>query len=193
MINLFNENVNLNNRNLFLLKKLFTYFQGICSVNRNESKNKIVSQTLNENLKLISDKNQKYNCFSKEVQNQLEELYEYDNEINELLFNKILQFENENKFLKDENKRIQMELVELKKSMQNARRYSEKLKLNYKLLEEKKDLLIKLQSTNKKIQQSEAELSGAPPLKRRKTTEESIDNHNVTSKSCFVNEGLVVI
>ena len=144
-------------------------------------------------MKLISDKNQTYNCFSKEVQNQLEELYEYDNEINELLLNKILQFENENKFLKDENKRIQIEFVELKKSMQEARKYSEKLKLNYKMLQEKENLLIKLQSSNKLIQQNEAELAEIPSLKERKTKEENIDNHNATSKSCFVNEGLLVM
>ena len=77
--------------------------------------------------------------------------------------------------------------------MKNAKIYSEKLRHNYKVLQQKEDLLIKLQSTNKIIQQNKAELSGTPPRKKRKTTEGSIDNHNRTNKSCLVNEGLLVI
>ena len=124
----------------------------------------------------------------------MEELYELDNKNNELLLNKILQFENENKVLKEQNKTIQVKLVELKKSIKKAQRYSKKLRQKYKTLkEEEDDLLVKLQSTKKLKQQNNVELYGAPPRKRRKTTEGSVDNRNVTSKSRLVNEGLLVI
>ena len=73
--------------------------------------------------------------------------------------------------------------------MKNAKRYSEKLRQNYKILQQKEDLLIKLQNTNTIIQQNEAELAEIPQLKDRKTTEENIDNYNVTNKICSINEG----
>ena len=131
---------------------------------------------------------------SKEVQCNLEELYEFDNKINDLLLNKIIVFQNENKDLKEKNKRIEIELEKLKNSMKNAQNDSEKLRQNYKILQqEQKDLFVKLQNTKKLIQQNEAELSETPPRKKRKATEVNIDNHNRTSKSCFVNEGLLVI
>ena len=77
--------------------------------------------------------------------------------------------------------------------MKNAKIYSEKLRHNYKVLQQKEDLLIKLQSTNKIIEQNKAEIFGTPPRKKRKTTEGNIDNHNISTKSCFVNEGLLEI
>ena len=144
-------------------------------------------------MKLISDNTQIYNFFSKEIQSHLEELYELDNKNNVRLLNKILQFENENKVLKEQNKNIQGKLVELKESIKNAQKDSAKLRQNYKILKEEEDLLVKLQSTKKLIQQNEAESSGEPPLKRIKTTEGSIDNRNVTSMSSLVNEGLLII
>ena len=134
----------------------------------------------------MSDKKQIYKYFSKDVQSHLEELYEFDNKINELLLNKILVFENENKDLKQKNKNIEISVEALKKSMKNAQK-------DYKILKEEEDLLVKLQSTKKLIQQNEAELPETPPRKRRKTTEENIDNHNKTSKNCLVNEGLLII
>ena len=115
------------------------------------------------------------------------ELYENDNKINELLLNKMLQFENENKDLKEKNKNIETDVEVLKKSMKTAQK-------EYKILkEEEEDLHVKLQSTKKAIQQNEAEFSEMPRRKRRKTTEGHIDNRNLTSKNCFVNEGLLVI
>ena len=141
-----------------------------------------------------SDKQLFHKCFSKQVQNQLGELFEYDKKNNELLLNKILQFENENKDLKEKNKNIQFDVEDLKKLMKNAQKDSEKLRKNYKMLqEEEDDLLVKLQNTKKLIQQNEAELSERPRRKRRKTTEGSIDNRNGTNKSHLVNEGLLVI
>ena len=140
-------------------------------------------------MKLISDNTQIYNFFSKEIQSHLEELYELDNKNNVRLLNKILQFENENKDLKEQNKNIQGKLVELKESIKNAQNDSAKLRQNYKILKEEEDLLVKLQSTKKVIQQNESESSGAPPLK----TEGSIDNRNVTSMSSLVIEGLLII
>ena len=106
--------------------------------------------------------------------------------------NKTLQFENKNKVLKEKNKSIQIELEQLKKSIENAQRYSKKLRQNYKILQQRNDLFVKLHSTNKLIQNNEAELSETPG-KKRKITEENIDNQNLISNSYFVNKGLLVI
>ena len=116
----------------------------------------------------------------------MEELYEFDNKINELLLNKILAFENENQDLKQKNKNMEISVEALKKSMKNAQK-------DYKILKEEEDLLVKLQSTKKLIQQNEAELPETPTRKRRKTIEGCIDNDNRISKSCLVNEGLLII
>ena len=124
----------------------------------------------------------------------MEELYEFDNKINELLLNKILAFENENKVLKEKNKSIQNDIEVLKNSMKNAQNDSEKLRQNYKKLQQdEKDLVVKLKSTNKAIHKNEADFPKTPPRKRSKTTEENIENHNITSNSHLINEGLLVI
>ena len=95
--------------------------------------------------------------------------------------------ENENKDLKEKNNNVQIAVEVVKKSMKNAQK-------NYKILkDEEEDLLDKLQNTKKAIQQNEVEFSEMPRRKTRKTTEGHIDNRNVTSKSCSVNEGLLII
>ena len=82
------------------LKFLFGFFSEL--VNQTDSEINVL-HTVDDKLVKCLPRSIANKGFSSEIQSNLEELYEYDQKINDLLFKKIIQIENENKILKAKN------------------------------------------------------------------------------------------
>ena len=120
--------------------------------------------------------------FSSEIEQQLEELNDYENKINGLLLKKITEFIKQNKVLTDINNTSLIELESLKNSFQKAQKDVEILKENYEMLQStNKDLLDKLENFNNDDNHSEAV--------QRKLVKENIN----TFSNEFTIEGLLLI
>ena len=150
-----------------------------------------ISETINNNLNISSDKNQLYKEFSKETEKQLKEIHDNDNKIYELLLHKVLDFVNENKTLIEKNIFFQKQLSTLKEATKDVQNYSEMLKQNYKLIQVKNDLLVVLQRSKMIREQIEAKLSVAPVKIKRKTTEGQDYSCNISRENCSTNQGLL--
>ena len=152
-----------------------------------------ISQTLSDNMNISSHKKLDYKYFSKEVQKQLKELNEFDNKINELLFKKITQFEDEINVLTDKNRIIQIQLKLLNKSIVDAQKGLKKCEENYKMLKvENNNLLAEFQTIKNVKENNDADfLEDLTRNKNRNITEEI--NHNKNVSSNFFNEGLLLI
>ena len=126
------------------------------------------------------------NGFSNEIEEKLGEINNYDDKINDLLLKKITLFIKENKELAEISKSSQIDLNRVKTSMKNVLKDVEYWKEKYRILQLKnKDLLVKLQNTNKLNNNDHSvELS----KKKRKLT-----NENNFNRAYSIVEGSLVI
>ena len=126
--------------------------------------------------------------FSNEIEQQLEELTDYENKINNVLLEKIAEFEKENKELKELNKSSQIDLKSLKTCMTEAQKDAEKLEEDYNIFQlTNKELLLKLQNTNKLTKRNDVD--HCEELQNRNLLNED----NLSSSSCLSSEGSLVI
>ena len=101
-----------------------------------------------------------------------------------MLLKKITEFIKENKVLTEINKSSQIELNRLKTSMKNAQKYLEFWKENYRLLQlNNKNLLDEFPENN------DVDFSVELSKNKRKL----VNENNISSRSYFTVEGLLII
>ena len=150
---------------------------------------------LNDNVNISPHKNQDYKHVLKENEKQLNELHDYDKKINELILNKIQEFESENRALTTKLASFQTKFKVLSKSLLDAQKDSKICEEKYKRLKVgNKNLLAILQSVNHLYRNKYGEFSDEL-LQQKSETVEEIDpnNNNISNKNYFVNEGLLII
>ena len=100
-----------------------------------------------------------------------------ENKTFKLIVERIIKFENENNFIKEQNKKNQVELKIFKTSLKIAQKDTECLKENYKVLQiNNKKILAKLNSIKslKKI----VEVDHSEDVRKKKLTKEDNDQLN---------------
>ena len=119
--------------------------------------------------------------FSNEIEQQLEELTDYENKINNVLLEKIAEFINENKELSELNKTSQIDLKSLQNSMTEAQKDAETWKVNYKVLQlQNKDLLVKLHNNDKFPKNNDVDNSDDLSINKLKLSNEPKHSNNIT-------------
>ena len=125
--------------------------------------------------------------FSNEIEQQLEEILDYENKINDLLLKKITEFITENKALTEVNKNSQIQLKTLQISMRNAQKDAENWQEEYKIFQLKnKDMLAKLQNDKKLTKSNVVDYFEELPRK----TSKHLDENKLSSRIYFTNDGL---
>ena len=149
-------------------------------------------QTLDENRNKSNPDKYVNKGFSSEIEQQLEELNEYEYKINGLLLKKITEFSKENKILTGIIKTSVIKLDSLKKSLQKAQKDVEIVKEKSEMLHlTNKDLLKKFKTFNKLPMHNDDKHSETVPRKKIISVKEN--NNTLSSKTNLKIKGLLVI
>ena len=184
------QRISFPNKNTFHLEL------NIANRNKRDYKGNIL-QTLGDNQVSFSNYKLVDKCISNvnvDVKKQLETFDEYNNKINKLLLNKIVEFENENKVLKEKIKSSHTILNGLETRLKNAQINEKQLKEKYKnIRKENKELLAKLQNSKEELENIDADLSNDQQNIIKTVRGNYNKNKNHYSNKAISNQGLLII
>ena len=127
---------------------IFTDFNCSNDNDSGERNNKLQSFDDKLNISLL-DKHLE-NTISHNVKRKLNDMNDCENKTFKLIVERIIKFEKENNFLKEQNKKIQVDLKSFKASLKTAQKDTESLKENYRMLQiNNRKILAKLNSIKK--------------------------------------------